>query len=67
MERAWEVVKKIGGVLLLLEFVVWLIGSAHAGHPLKSSREFGQALDQVTGAVTREVAGGVRWIAPRRQ
>jgi hypothetical protein len=67
MERAWEVIRSVGGVLLLIELMIWLMGSAHAGHPLRNSREFGEAFDQVTGAIVNEVVQGVRWVGARGQ
>lgn len=67
MERAWEFIRSVGGVVLLLELLIWLMGSAHAGHPLRNSREFGQAFDQVTGSIIHEASEGMRWIAARGQ
>lgn len=67
MERAWEVIKLIGGVVLLLELVIWLMGSAHAGHLLRNSHEFGGAFDQVAGSVVREISQGVRWVTAKGQ
>lgn len=65
MERAWEITKSVGGILLVLELAIWLMGSAHTGRPITNSREFGSAFDQVTGSVAREIGGGLRWIAAR--
>jgi hypothetical protein len=63
MQRAWELAQKIGGVLLLAEIVIFLMGSAHAGHALHSTREFAAAADQVIGGILREIVNAVRWIA----
>jgi hypothetical protein len=67
LERAWEITKNIGGVLLLAEIIIFVMGSAHAGHLLRNSREFGQAFDEVTGSIVRELTHGAQWVAGRRQ
>ena len=64
MERAWSVIRTAGGVLLLIELLIFLAGSAHAGH-LLNSREFGLAFDHVTGSVVHEARGAVHWVTAR--
>lgn len=63
IERLWEIMRTVGGVLLLAELVIVLLGSAHSGHLLRNSREFGQAFDEVTGSVVREFSNGAQWVA----
>jgi hypothetical protein len=67
MERAWEIAQKVGGVLLLAELVIFLMGSAHAGHMLRNTREFAAAADQVIGGILREIVNAAHWIAARGQ
>jgi hypothetical protein len=67
MERAWEAIKSLGGALLVLECVIWLMGSAHAGHAITNSREFGRALDQIAGAMVGEVKQGAHWLGVKRR
>jgi hypothetical protein len=63
MARAWELIQKVGGVLLVILIVIFVMGSAHQGRPLHNSREFGQAFDEVTGSIVRELTHGTQWIA----
>jgi len=65
MQRAWELTQKIGGVLLLAEIIIFLMGSAHAGHALHNTREFAAAADQVVGGILREITNAVSWIAAK--
>lgn len=65
MQRAWELAQKIGGLLLVAEILIWLMGSAHAGHALRNTREFGAASDQVIGGILREIINAVHWIVAR--
>ena len=65
MQRAWELAQKIGGVLLLAEMMIFLMGSAHAGHALSSVREFADAADQVIGGILRQIFNAVHWIAAK--
>lgn len=66
-EKMWEITKKIGGVLLVAEIAIFLIGSAHHGRPLRNSREFGQTFDEVTESIVRELTHGAQWIAGKGQ
>jgi hypothetical protein len=65
LERAWGITRNIGGALLVAEIVILLIGSAHYGHLLRNSREFGRAFDDVTEGVTSECKSAAHWIAAR--
>jgi hypothetical protein len=65
MERAWTLIQKIGGALLLAEIVIFLLGSAHAGHALRNPREFAAASDQVIGGILREIINAAHWIAAK--
>jgi len=67
LERCWEITQKIGGVLLVAEIIIFLIGSAHYGHLLTNSREFGQAFDEVTGSIVREISQGAKWVGGKGQ
>jgi hypothetical protein len=67
LERAWEISKKTGGVLLVAEIIIFVIGSAHSGHVLRNSREFGQAFDEVAGSVVSECRNAAHWITARGQ
>jgi hypothetical protein len=67
LERGWELTRTIGGVLLVAEIVVFVMGSAHSGHLLRNSREFGRAFDEVTGSIVREIGNGAQWVAGKRQ
>jgi hypothetical protein len=65
MERAWSVLQKAGGVLLLAEIIIFLMGSAHAGHVLHNTREFAAAADQVIGGISHETINAAHWLAAK--
>jgi hypothetical protein len=64
MERACEVWKTIGGVVLLMMTGIYLANSAHAGHAL-NRHETWAAFDHVTGVVIGEVRQGVDWLSAK--
>jgi hypothetical protein len=53
MERAWELIQKAGGVLLLAEILIWAIGSAHVERPIRNAHQFAAAVDYVTERIER--------------
>lgn len=67
MERAWEVWKTIGGVVLLAVAGVWLAGSARQHRPLKSGAEFLAAVDYVKAESVHEVRRGLHWLSAEGQ
>jgi hypothetical protein len=62
MERAWNAIKSLGGALLVLECVIWLMGSAHTGHAITNSRELGRAFDQIAAAAVSEAKECAHWL-----
>jgi len=63
MQRAWDVWKTVGGVVLLVAACVYLAGSLNRHRPLENAREFEAAFDHVTGVVVRDVRRGVDWLS----
>ena len=63
MQRAWDVWKTVGGVVLLVVACVYLAGSLNRHRPLKNAREFEAAFDHVTSVVVRDVRRGIDWLS----
>lgn len=66
MERAKELFKNAGGVVLLLMLSIWLAGSSQVGHLLNHD-EFARALDHFMAGVTRVIGSGFHWLAEKGQ
>jgi hypothetical protein len=66
MDRAWEVLKSIGGVALLIMAGIYLATSAHVGHAL-NRHEAWAAFDDATSAFIHEVRQGVNWLSAKGQ
>jgi hypothetical protein len=64
MERAWQVWKTIGGVVLLIMSGIYLATSAHVGHAL-NRHEAWATFDHATGAVIGEVEQAVDWLSAK--
>jgi hypothetical protein len=64
MERAKEMFKNAGAVVLLLMLYIWLAGSSQAGHLLNHG-EYARALDHVMAGVLRVVGSGFHWLVGR--
>jgi hypothetical protein len=63
MERAWEVWKTTGGVVLLVLAFVWLAGSAHQQRPVETGAEFLAAVEYVKVQSVHEVRRGLHWLS----
>jgi hypothetical protein len=64
MDRAWDVLKTIGGVVLLIMFGIYIATSAHVGHAL-NRHEAWAAFDHATGAVIGEIEQAVNWLSAK--
>ena len=63
MERAWQIWKTIGGVVLLFMALVYLAGSVERHRPLRNGAEFLAAFDHVHARVVHEVRRGLHWLS----
>lgn len=67
MERAWTFIQRIGGLLLLAEIAIFVIGSTHHHRLLRNSHEFGVAFDQVSQSIVHEISNAAHWVAGKGQ
>jgi hypothetical protein len=61
MGHIWELLRNIGGVVLLVMLGIWLMGSSQAGH-LLGHGEFARALDHFISGGVRVVEQGIDWL-----
>jgi hypothetical protein len=64
MTRAWNVLRNVGGVVVLLMLGIWLAGSSQSGHMLHHG-EFVKALDHFMIGVIRIFDKGSHWLTEK--
>ena len=64
MERSWQLLKNIGGAVLLMMLCIWFAGSSQAGHLLNHG-EYARALDHVMAGFSRVIGSGFHWLVEK--